>query len=488
MGVLTDVAAERAVLGGLCQNGYLEWLNVGNLLNIDCFTVSINQSIFKCIHHLFSQENCKINSIDMPTLQSAAQDVQVSIIFSKPTDVVHINSVLSTNVKKDNIGRFAKKIRKLFIIRDLERKLKETGSSLHELTGDEPISAIINIAEDAIFSFTESLDKDNNGFEKIGDGLYDLIKERCENPVEQLGISTGYPIYDKSIGGGLITGVHLTCARMKVGKTIHGMNIGYNIARQQIPVLYCDSEMEKNQFKFRSSGMASGVEIEKIATGKIAKLVKEKNQVRAAVKELESLPFYWESINGMPFEQQLALIRKWIIQKVGLLPDGRAKKCVIIYDYIKLNDAGDLKGDLKEHQILGFMTNSLHNICVKYDVPIKCYAQLSRTGIDSEGTDAVGGSDRIGMAVSSLSFFKVKSDEEIATDGPNEGNRKMVHLFSRNGGDLGDREYINFHMKGYNGRLTEGRTNFEIKNGLGGPESNGGGFIVDNDEEEKKFD
>ena len=132
--------------------------------------------------------------------------------------------------------------------------------------------------------------------------------------------------------------------------------------------------------------------------------------------------------------------------------------------------------------MLGFMTNALHNICVRYEVPILSFVQLSRDGITGEDTDSIAQSDRIAWAVSSFSIFKKKSDEEVAQDGPKNVNRKLIPIFARNGALLDQKEYINCHMTGWCGFIKEGRTNFEIRNGVGNNDDDG--FIVEKDNQE----
>ena len=63
-------------------------------------------------------------------------------------------------------------------------------------------------------------------------------------------------------------------------------------------------------------------------------------------------------------------MRRWISRVVGLNDKGKANDCVIIYDYLKLMDSAEIKGDMKEFQILGFMITALHNLSLKYEVPI----------------------------------------------------------------------------------------------------------------------
>ena len=129
-------------------------------------------------------------------------------------------------------------------------------------------------------------------------------------------------------------------------------------------------------------------------------------------------------------------------------------------------DAAEIKGDMKEYQALGFLMTSLHNFAIRYEVPILAFIQLNRDGITKESTDTASGSDRIIWLCSNFTIYKRKSDEEIAKDGPENGNRKLVPLIARHGEGLEDRDYINVNMIGKYGKLIEGQTAFELEDGV----------------------
>jgi hypothetical protein len=155
-------------------------------------------------------------------------------------------------------------------------------------------------------------------------------------------------------------------------------------------------------------------------------------------------------------------MRKWIYQYVGFNEDGSTKDCLIIYDYLKLMGSETINNSMQEYQVLGFQITKLHNFCVKYDVPCLSFVQLNRDGITKESTDVVSGSDRLIWLCTSFSIFKLKSDEEIAEDRQENGNRKLVPIVSRHGGGLDDGDYISMKMFGSIGKIEEGKTRNEI--------------------------
>ena len=129
--------------------------------------------------------------------------------------------------------------------------------------------------------------------------------------------------------------------------------------------------------------------------------------------------------------------------------------------------SGSITNNIQEYQALGFQITALHNLAVKYEFPCLSFVQLNRDGITKESTDAVSGSDRLIWLCTSFSIFKTKSAEELAEDGPNAGNRKLVPIVSRHGPGMDDGNYINMRMVGDHAQLLELRTRDEFRAGGG---------------------
>lgn len=463
--ILCDPSAERAVLSGLITYGEEALFDIQDLIQENTFTIDSNQILFKCCKAVIT-EHPGTKSIDIASIYSAAQDLNVSHILNQKEEAQHLKAVRDFPVDKNNIRKFAAKIRKLEIARALHKKLEDTQDSLLDINGTESISNILGIAEDAVFNFSTELGGDTDNQPVImSDGIDDYIEYLQTNKVDQVGISTGFHAYDQAIGGGLRRGtINVIGARPKVGKTLLSDNMGLHIARQNIPVLNMDTEMNKEDHINRLIAMLSEIEINKIETGQFADSAVSLKKTQDAASILKNAPLYHKSIAGKAFDEQLAIMRRWLVKDVGLNDDGTAKECVIIYDYLKLMDSAGLSQDLKEYQVLGFMMTSLHNFAVKYKVPILAFIQLNRDGITKESTDSASGSDRIIWLCSNFSIFKRKSDEEIAEDGGQSGNRKLIPIIARHGGGLDDNDYINCHMKGWCAKITEGQTKLETMN------------------------
>lgn len=474
--ILCDPAAERAVLAGICSYGDQAYLDVADIIQETTFTIDSNVVIYKCIKFLCDNGTSKI---DIASVFSSAQELGLAHVLNKKEELQHLKAIIDFPVELENVRRLAAKIRKLEIARLLRKQLELTQDKLLDVTGSEPISSIIGLAEDSIFNFTSLLNDADSGPEKLGQSIEEYVKNLEENKVDHVGIPTGFPVYDQAIGGGLRKGtINVIGARPKTGKTLLSDNMGYNIAKLGIPVLNMDTEMNKEDHVNRILAMVTETEINSIETGKFAESPEKKQKIYSAVNEIKETKLYHKSIAGKPFEDQLALMRRWLVKEVGLNEDGKAKDCVIFYDYLKLMDSVGISQDLKEYQVLGFMMTSLHNFAVRYQVPIVAFIQLNRDGITKESTDSASGSDRIIWLCSNFSIFKRKSDEEMAEDGPESGNRKLLPLVCRHGGGLDDNDYINCYMKGWCAKITEGKTRLELLN-TSRNKNNSGGFIID---------
>ena len=480
--VLADPSAERAVLSGICKYGEETYLDIADIVQETSFTIDSNSTIFKCLKEICEKQHHA--SIDIASIYSVAQELGLSDLLSDKDEVQHLRSILDFPVNKDNIRKFAAKIRKLQIARLLYTQLEEAKNKLSEVTGSESVSSIIGIAEDAVFDFTSLVNDNDNAPLCIGNDIDEYIKNLSLNQVDQVGIPTGFPVYDQSIVGGLRRGtVNIIAARPKTGKTLLADNMGVYIASNlQVPVLNMDTEMNKEDHINRILAMMTETEINQIETGKFSNSQDKKNKIQKAAEKLKNTRLYYKSIAGRPFEEQLSIMRRWIVKDVGLNDDGSAKPCVIFYDYLKLMDSQGMSQDMKEYQVLGFMMTALHNFATKYKVPIVAFIQLNRDGISKESTDTASGSDRIIWLCSNFTIFKRKSDEEIAEDGPTEGNRKLVPLISRHGGGLDDNDYINCHMQGWCAKITEGRTKLEVVNNIDNTKTSNK-FNINDDEE-----
>jgi replicative DNA helicase len=457
---LSDIGSERAVLAGLLQHGIDGYVSISDFITIDSFGHHNNQVIFRCIEEIVKNDQ----KVDIPSILSIASRLNLSEAINTPQEIKYIKSLFDFPVEKDNVFNFGLQIKKFEFARKIKKLTEKIHKDIDSISGSESINDIIQILENPV---TDFLREDDGGDvpEKIGKGIEQYVDFLKDNKCDIIGIPTGFNKYDEAIGGGLRRKcVDLVSARPKVGKSVFADNVALNVALKNIPVLMLDTEMSKEDHLNRLLSNISGVPINEIATGKFVDDEDKYQKIMDAVKQLESIPYSYVSVAGRPFDQILNLIKRWVVQEVRMDDQGRTNNCVIIYDYLKLMSSSSITNNIQEYQALGFQITSLHNLCVKLDIPCLSFVQLNRDGITKESTDAVSGSDRLIWLCTSFSIFKIKSPEELAEDGPNAGNRKLVPIVSRHGGGLDDGDYINMVMQGSHAKLKELKTRNEFKN------------------------
>ena len=458
---LEDLASERAVLAALCQYGLDCYLEI-DFVDADHFTDDMNQLLFHCVHKSVS-ENSKV---ELSSILSAANSLGVHESINNKQEISFIRSLFNFPIHKENAKSHAIKIAKLKLARDLKKTLSACQKDLDATNGDEDVMDLISKVEAPILDATADIyQSSNKKTEIIGEDIDDYIEFLSENVSDNVGIPTGFPRYDAAIGGGLRRKcVDLVAARPKGGKSMFGDAVAMNVSNLGIPVLMLDTEMSKEDHLNRMLANLSGVDINKISTGKFTENPLEKEKVEKAADKLKEIPYHYISIAGQSFENILAIMRKWIYQHVGFDEAGVTNDCLIVYDYLKLMGSEGISSSMQEYQVLGFQITQLHNFMVKYDVPCLSFVQLNRDGITKESTDVVSGSDRLIWLCTSFSIFKMKSEEEVAEDKVENGNRKLVPVVSRHGEGLDDGDYVSMKMFGKIGRLEEGMTRNELHN------------------------
>ncbi len=458
---LTDLNSEIAVLGGIIQHGASCYYDIADCITDNSFSDEQNKLIFCCLKRII--ETLEITEIDLSILLSTAHSLGLNHLLATTIGLKKINDLFEIDIKTKSVRKLASKLGNLEIARSMYQTLTNLAKRYTELTGDEPISSILNIAEEGIFNFSSSLNINEHEPQKVFQHVGERLQYLKDNPRQLLGVSTGFPRFDEAIGGGLRPGtISVIGARAKVGKSILAGNIGVHIAKNlEIPVLSLDTEMRIEDQQDRLMAMLSEVKIKDIETGQFGKCNYTSEKLFNTSKLVKDIPYFYSSIGGLSFDEQISTIRRWIIKQVGLRDDGKAKDCVIIYDYLKLMSAADIRSDLKEFQVLGFTMTALHNFALRYEVPILAFIQLNRDGISKESTDVVSGSDRIVWLCSNFSIYKDKSGEEIVKDGPRLGNRKLIPVISRHGSGMGFGNYINFDFKEEYGKVIETCTRHE---------------------------
>lgn len=454
---LGDLAAERAILGAIAQHGAEGLYQINDILETGSFSDSNNQIFFKVL----SSAVDKSTVIDIPLVLSTANDLGLYEFISSKENKEYLQAIFSIPVRIENIRQFAIKLKKIEIIKDSIHALDEAKENIQQCTGSEDIHDILAKLEDPIFNLSFKLSVDNQEQPtKLFEDAEEFLKFKEENPCDIIGIATGFPIYDEIIGGGQRRKTfNLIVARPKCGKSLHAKQVGIHVSSQDIPVLLLDTEMSKEDQIIRALASLSQTRIREIETGEFGSTNNKDLLYKVAIENKET-PLFYKNIAGKPFEEILAVIRRWVMTEVGFDENGTTKDCLVIYDYFKLMDSSELN-KLQEYQVMGFQISKMTDFCSRYDIPCLGYVQANRDGISKESTDIISQSDRILWLCSSVCFLKKKTGDEMQEEGLLLGNRKLIPLDAiRHGAGLDDHDWINYNLVGEYGHFEEMDTRF----------------------------
>jgi len=251
----------------------------------------------------------------------------------------------------------------------------------------------------------------------LGEGLRDYIEDLRLNPVEQTGLSTGYPILDKQIDGLIPGTLTIFCARKKMGKSALLTNIAINSAYiLQEPVLYVDTELSFKEWRTRALAILSRVPERTIKHGKYTE--QEYKDIMKSVEIIEKGKLFHEYMPGFTVDKIVASFNKYKIKEdIGMG----------IFDYLKEPQLSDESAGRKEYQILGDVTTRLKDLAGQLDIPMLTAVQLNRK-------HDIADSDRIARYGDIIIFWEYRTEEEIENGGDKSGSHKLIIKDTRRGG------------------------------------------------------
>lgn len=460
-----DLTCERIVIGALLQYGNTALSHIDDIIDKSDFFDTKNQCIYACLKYVIEETDTP--SVTVDAVLTTAKILNLTEIISKE-DIEFLKLCKQQLVNLAELSQYIKQIKFWNLTRNLSSKCKNISSYLTTLTGKETISEIISKAEEEIFGFIPDIISDDNNIINISEFTKQYAEFLANHPVDIAGLPTGFPKYDAIIGGGYRRGtVNVIGARSGVGKSFICLNIAKHLVEQGVPVLYLDTELNKEIQSSRWLALISKLDINIIETGKFKQNQHHNHRIDEALENTKGYPFYHINIAGKSIDECKSLIRRWIHRYVNKDENGQTNDCLIILDYLKTMDLKDL-GHFSEHQYLGDFMTKLHNFAVKHSLPILTTVQLNRDGISKDSSDIISGSDRIYWLCSSLAILKPKTPEDIAAgDVKTHGELKLIVIKSRFGPGMNEtNEYINIKSNLSQSLLVEGKYNYEVLEGM----------------------
>jgi replicative DNA helicase len=348
----------------------------------------------------------------------------------------YIESLAFLKISPEATVKAAKELVKLRIKRQIYQSLVNVKTYI-QAPNDDSIEEVISKSE-ALFSKDISLFDFNDEVENVFDGVEEIIEERGNNPINEIGLATPYPEFNRLYGGLRAGNIYAVVSRPGVGKSTWINEITYHSSRLtgfKVPALILDTEMFTIDVQFRRVAALTGVPMWYLETGNWRKNPEMYQKVKECWGAIKGHKLYHYEVANKNIDEVISILRRWYHSKVG-----RGNEAIIAYDYIKLTGE-KLSNNWAEHQAIGEKIDKLKKAVSPKttNASLICAMQLNRQGESfnrkaggfNDDSAAISLSDRLQWFASFVGIWRQKTEDELAEDGPAFGTHKLINLKSR---------------------------------------------------------
>lgn len=359
-------------------------LTAVQLLSADDFLDERNRAVFNSMLEINAKGN-------VPDLALVSETLKSNHLYDAIGGDGYLEMLLEKAARIAPIEGYIKAIKDRNLLNKFVKKLRETA----DIAASQPISDVsefIGKAENEINEIAKERSvKEAKRLAEISPSLVGQwveqskeFREKGISPTGITGIPTGYEALDNLTKGWHKGHLIIIGARPSVGKTAFTLNLLYNVAVKNIPVIFFSLEMASESIEMRLLELASNLTSTEINSldftpDSTADKIKVncKNPTETAnvtklqngLKALGKLPFYVDENPGTTMLDIAAKCRK-------LMNGQNIKAGVIAIDYIGLINS--TKGNMDRNQQVAEISRGLKLLAKELKVPIIALSQLSR--------------------------------------------------------------------------------------------------------------
>ena len=349
---------EEVVLGAMMidKKGVDEVIDILTPLS---FYKEIHQNIFDAIFKLFQ----KSEPIDLLTVSNQLKKDGTHEKVGGDFYLISLTQKVSSSA---HIEFHARIILQKFIQRSLIKISNEIISDSYDESKD--VFDLLDNAESKLYDVTQGNIKKSS---ETAQSLVIQAKNKIESISNKKGLSgipSGFNKIDKLTAGWQQSDLVIIAARPGMGKTALALSMASNIAiENKIPLAFFSLEMSSIQLITRLISSETGLDSNKLRTGKLEK--HEWEQLNIRVKNLEKAPLFIDDTPSLSIFDLRAKARRLVSQK-----DVK----IIIVDYLQLMTAG---GNMKignREQEISTISRNLKALAKELNIPVIALSQLSR--------------------------------------------------------------------------------------------------------------
>tara|TARA_A100001011_G_scaffold399525_1_gene508600 strand:- start:13689 stop:15182 length:1494 start_codon:yes stop_codon:yes gene_type:complete len=349
---------EEVVLGAMMidKKGVDEVIDI---LTPESFYKEVHQNIFDAIFKLFQRSE----PIDLLTVSNQLKKDSTHEKVGGDFYLISLTQKVSSSA---HIEFHARIILQKFIQRSLIKISNEIISDSYDESKD--VFDLLDNAESKLYDVTQGNIKKSS---ETAQSLVIQAKNKIESISNKKGLSgipSGFNKIDKLTAGWQQSDLVIIAARPGMGKTALALSMASNIAiENKIPLAFFSLEMSSIQLITRMISSETGLDSNKLRTGKLQK--HEWEQLNIRVKNLEKAPLYIDDTPSLSIFDLRAKARRLVSQK-----DVK----IIIVDYLQLMTAG---GNMKignREQEISTISRNLKALAKELSIPVIALSQLSR--------------------------------------------------------------------------------------------------------------
>ena len=352
------IELEEVVLGAMMidKKGVDEVIDI---LNPEAFYKEVHQYIFEAIFKLFQ----KSEPIDILTVSNQLKKDENHERVGGDFYLISLTQKVSSSA---HIEFHARIILQKYIQRSLIKISNEIITDSYDESKD--VFDLLDNAESKLYDVTQG------NIKKSSESAQTLVIQ-AKNKIEAVsnkeglsGVASGFNKIDKLTAGWQESDLVIIAARPGMGKTAFTLSMARNISvENNIPVAFFSLEMSALQLITRLISSETGLNSEKLRTGKLEKF--EWEQLNVKVSNLENAPLYIDDTPSLSIFELRAKARR-LSSQYGIK--------LIVLDYLQLMTIGSSQKSGNREQEISTISRNLKALAKELDIPIIALSQLSR--------------------------------------------------------------------------------------------------------------
>ena len=352
------VDLEEVVLGAMMidKKGVDEVIDI---LQPDAFYKESHKIIFNSIINLFDKQE----PIDIKTVSHQLKKEGKLNLVGGDYYLVELTQKVSSSAHIEFHSR-------IILQKFIQRRLIQISNEIIENSYDETsdVFDLLDDAESKIYDISQGNLKKNT---QTAEDLVIQAKQKIEEISKKEGLSgiaSGFFEIDKLTSGWQPSDLIIIAARPGMGKTAFTLSMARNMSvENNIPVAFFSLEMSSIQLITRLISSETGLNSEKLRTGKLEKF--EWEQLNVKVSNLENAPLYIDDTPSLSIFELRAKARR-LSSQYGIK--------LIVLDYLQLMTLGSSQKSGNREQEISTISRNLKALAKELDIPIIALSQLSR--------------------------------------------------------------------------------------------------------------